>query len=42
MLFGDLIEDKMIIQVRASANFRDILGKDLRVELRKAPQSRIF
>jgi molybdopterin synthase sulfur carrier subunit len=35
MLFRDLIEDKMIIQVRAFANFRDILGRDLRVELRE-------
>jgi sulfur-carrier protein len=27
-------EDKMIIHVRAFANFRDILGTDLRVELK--------
>jgi hypothetical protein len=40
MLFGDLIENKMIIQVRAFAYFRDILGRDLRVELGKAPRSR--
>jgi hypothetical protein len=35
MLFGNLIENKMIIQARAFANFRDILGRDLRVELRE-------
>jgi molybdopterin converting factor small subunit len=27
-------EDKMIIHVREFANFRDILGKDLRLELK--------
>jgi hypothetical protein len=42
MLFVDYIEDMMIVKIKAFANFHDILGKDLRVELRKAPQSRIF
>jgi|GEM_PF-5532033 len=32
----------MIIHVRAFANFRDILGKDLKLELRTNPRSRIF
>ncbi len=35
MLFVDYIEDVMIVKIKAFANFRDILGKDLRVELKE-------